>query len=73
MHKVLTSNDLPYRSSSTPNDMTEIRCLYNRYVFMHTTGESTRGTCCWQEQDSKSLIVFQYSLQNIGTDGPRQL
>jgi hypothetical protein len=25
MHKVLTSNDLPYRSSSTPNDMTEIK------------------------------------------------
>jgi hypothetical protein len=35
---------------------------------MHTTGESTTGTCCWQEQDSKSLIVFQYSLQNIEMD-----
>jgi hypothetical protein len=35
---------------------------------MHTTGESTTGTCCWQEQDSKSLIVLQYSLQNIGMD-----
>jgi hypothetical protein len=35
---------------------------------MHTTGESITGTCCWQEQDRKSLIVFQYSLQNIGMD-----
>jgi len=25
---------------------------------MHNTGESTTGTCCLQEQDSKSLIVF---------------
>jgi hypothetical protein len=60
MHKVLASNELSYRRISTSKRHDRDKTLYNRHVFMHNTWESTTGSC-WQQQHSKSLIVFQYS------------